>query len=100
MRWIVTTVLFAALISATRRIEFLEAQPASDPQVLYWEQHGQPKTGTAVGVLYTPDVLSVLASRMSADAVPPAIVDALQQRTPVVAMWEASGTVPPPQPPY
>jgi hypothetical protein len=34
VRWIVATVLFVALITATYGVEFLEAQSASEPQVL------------------------------------------------------------------
>jgi hypothetical protein len=78
----------------------LAAQGAPQPQVLYWERDTRPDTGTPVGMLYTPDVLSALASRMPAADVPRAIAGAIEQRTPLVVMWELPATDPQPLPPY
>jgi hypothetical protein len=41
-----------------------------------------------LGLVYTPDVLSALAARHPADAVPPRIAEAIGRRTPIVVMWE------------
>ncbi len=102
MRWIVAPVLLAVGTSAVHGVHSLSAQGGHEPQVLYWEQHGQPNTGTAVGLLYTPEVLSALVARISPGTVPRAIADAIRQGTPVVAMWEFSvgPDLPQPQPPY
>jgi hypothetical protein len=78
----------------------LHAQGVPEPQVLYWERDGRPNTGAAVGMLYTPDVLFALASRIPPAAVPRAIANAIERRTPVVVMWEVAASDPQPVPPY
>lgn len=88
-------VLIGMILSTVGDIPKTSAQGAPEPQVLRSENKGQPGTGTTVGLLYTPHVLSALASRMPAGAVPAVIANAIQQGTPTVPMLEF-----PPNPDY
>lgn len=92
--------LVTIALGATGGAAWLQAQGTPEPQVLYWERDARPNTGTAVGMLYTPDVLSALASRIPAGEVPRDVANAVEQRTPVVVMWEFSAPDPQPLPPY
>jgi hypothetical protein len=87
-RLIFGPLLVATALGAADAVLYGVAPYAQEPQVLHWERNGRPVTGRAVGLLYTPDVLTALASRMPAGAVPTEIAKAIQQRTPIVVMWE------------
>lgn len=64
----------------------------TEPYVLLWpdspENPRPVERRTEVGLVYTPEVLSALAARRPADAVPPRIVHAIRDGTPIVVMWE------------
>jgi hypothetical protein len=64
-------------------------QVAPDPYVIY---HPNPLgTNTAIGWLYTPELLTELARRQPPDAVSPRILDAIKRELAIVVMW----TIPP-----
>jgi hypothetical protein len=87
-RQILGPVVIATALATLAAAPSGAAQGPPEPQVLYWERNGQPGTGTAVGLLYTSEVLTALASRMPAASVPPAIARAIHERAAIVAMWE------------
>ena len=61
------------------------------PQVIFWPQSSdRPTPPTPVGLLYTPELLAVLAAESPA-SVSPRIDHAIRQQTPIVVMW----TIPP-----
>jgi hypothetical protein len=101
MKQVVGALLVVVGVAAAHPIPDSPARGVSEPQTLYWERNGQPNTGTAVGLLYLPEVLAALAAQVPPDTVPATIAAALLERTPIVAMWEVSG---PPEvtgkPPY
>jgi hypothetical protein len=62
------------------------------PQVIFWPQApGNTAPPTPVGLLYTPEVLAVLAGA-SPGSVSARLDQAIRQQTPVVVLW----TIPPP----
>jgi hypothetical protein len=64
---------------------------ATAPYVIFWPQAPESRhPPTAVGLLYTPSVLAVMA-RESPDSVSPRIDNAIREQTPLVVMW----TIPP-----
>lgn len=68
------------------------ADQRTEPYVLLWpdspENPRPVERRTEVGLVYTPEVLSALTARRPADAVPPRIVHAIRDGTPIVVMWE------------
>jgi hypothetical protein len=99
-RRILGAILVTMTLGAAGGVAWLHAQGMPEPQVLYWERDARPNTGTAVGMLYTPDVLVALTSRIPASTVPRAIANAVDQHTPIVVMWELPAPDPQPLPPY
>jgi hypothetical protein len=99
-RRILGAILVTMTLGGGGGVAWLHAQGMPEPQVLYWERDARPNAGTAVGMLYTPDVLFALASRIPDGAVPRAVANAIEQRTPIVVMWEVAAIDPQPLPPY
>jgi hypothetical protein len=60
------------------------------PETLYWRNRdGTPNRAT--GLLYRPELLSVLIASRARDTVPERILRAVGEQTPIVVMW----TIPP-----
>ena len=60
---------------------------AARPQTIFWPQApNNPNPPTPVGLLYTPEVLAVLAARSPA-SVTARIEQAIREQTPIVVLW-------------
>src|SRR5438105_1867121 len=93
MRYACVFGLLVGVIAAAAPVQSAaQRQSGGRPQVIFWPQRpGNPAPPTPIGLMYTPEVLTVLAAA-SPDAVSPRIARAVQEQTPIVVLW----TIPPP----
>ena len=86
--------LFGAIVAHVARVDTTGQRPSTDarPQAIFWPQPADNRSPpTLVGLLYTPEVLAVLAADSSA-SVSARIDRAIREQTPIVVLW----TMPPP----
>src|SRR4051812_20233759 len=77
---IALTVAFVAVVTAA---VYGKGQAGADPYVV----RADDTTHTAIGIIYSPDLLARLVSQKSGYVPDTAIETAIQQRTPIVVMW-------------
>ena len=95
----VLTLMAAGLVSwaASRPATVEQAQNPPGPYTLRTD--GQQRT--AIGLVYTPELLAALVARQPTESLNPRIADAVRQQTPIVVMWSVPippevGPAPPP----
>jgi hypothetical protein len=64
----------------------IPTQSTLAPQKLWWP-NAERQSGTPKGLLYTPDLLTALVAGRPAEAVPPLIIEAIRDQSPIVVMW-------------
>ena len=75
------TLLLALTIPATA-----VAQSTPSPQELWWP-NADRQSGTPKGLLYTPGLLAALTAGKPPEAIPPLIVRAIREQSPILVMW-------------
>jgi hypothetical protein len=95
--------MLALLFSGTTQREILSwttVETGQKPPAPYAIRASDPQR-TAVGLVYTPEVLAALIGDRAPASVDPRIAEAVRQQTPIVVMWGAPTPMPPeiPTPP-
>jgi hypothetical protein len=90
MTWVILVMCCVAVGAAgpdARGLGRAQAAPPA-PYVLMWPNPRTPQAATRVGLLYTPEMIETLTARLSSEAVPQRMADAVRQELAIVVMWD------------